>query len=393
MEGFQLGFLATFPILAASITQLILPNLISNQKIGFGLITTSFLQFLSIIGIVYTHELKEPFWHLLLFLSIYWIGGQNTTLFWLDFTSNFFKKEDYSKFFATRSTFVVIVTMIFYLLFSYLLENHISFKILFIIGAISRFISLSLNFYIVKKIKPINSENKLSNKQNHDSVRTEKKVIKRFFIWGGIFRIAVNISSPFFMTYMIKDLALPTTSYVILSSIPFLGRALYLKSWEKTSKHGRIYYGVQVAAFIIAFLPFGWTVSHAFVYLIFLQILSGIFWGGMELSQVMMIQHHSHQNSRRLLGIQQTIFTFMSTIGAMIGGGLIERNYKLDELFIISTIGRLIVAIGLIYNLRRFTPSRLNFKSGRIFLFSVLTLRPSPANSGRAIVLPGHSPE
>lgn len=385
LDGIELGLVATFPILAASLTQLILPRLVPNDKLGIGLIITLLIQFISVFGIIITTDMNAPFWYLICFLSLYWIGGQNAGLLWMDFTSHFFDKFEYSKYLASRNTFVTFSTMFFYLFFSFFLGESLPYKTLFIIGAFARFISIIINIYLVFKFKFKSKSTSEVTPESEDMRKIEKKVIKRFFVWGGFFRLTANISSPFFLTYMIKNLQLSTPSYVWLSAIPFLGRALFLRNWERASQEGRIYYGIQIAAIFISFLPFGWTISNVFAYLVFLQILSGMFWGGMELTQVLMIQQYGHGNTRKLLGIQQAIFTFMGTIGAMIGGGLIELNLNFDDIFRISTMGRLIVAFGLIYNMRFFGLSKLSFKIGKNFLYTVLSIRPSPANTGRTL--------
>lgn len=399
LNGMELGFLATFPVLCASFSQLLLPRIVSNKNLGKALLIALFIQLLSLVGIVYTATIDHAFWPLLVSLCLYWTGGQSTGFFWLDYTSHFLPQETYSKYLARRNTFVISMTMIFYLIFSYALKQTLSFQLLFSIGFVARMVSVLLNVYLVYKFKiqttmpkakgtPFKNKDlackELENKDTEDK-DLEKKIIYRFFLWGGLLRFSANLCSPLFLLYMINNLKLSTPSYVFLTACPFLGRAIFLNNWEKASKDGRIYYGVQVATIFIAMLPWAWTLSTYFPYLMMLQILSGLFWGGMELTQVLMIQKYSFGNTRRLLGIQQAIFTTLATLGALLGGWLLTRNLSIHLIFDISSIARSLVAIGLIYHLRFFGLSRLSFRDGKSFLFTVLSIRPSPVNTGRTI--------
>jgi len=387
LGGMELALISTFPIFFAAISQVLIPKFVTNKNISFALLLAMGMQVISLLGIFLSTNEANSFWLLMVSLSLYWVGGQNAGLFWLDFTSNYIPKDEYPRYMTNRNIFVVLFTMVFYLLFSYLLEDLESFKILFLIGLVARTISIFINIYIIYLSKKSKSAQSKTHDQGHKDSKPIHQLINRFLIWGGLFRISVNLSSPFFIVYMVNDLNLSTPDYVWLTAAPFLGRALFLSNWQKASLGGRFYFGSQVAVLFIAFLPIGWTFSSNFFYLIILQLMSGLFWGGLELTQVLMFQEHYYGNTRKILGIQQAIFTTCAMLGAGIGGYLIEKGITIDNIFEISTIARYIVAIALVYNLRSFNVSKLSFKEGRIFLFSVLSLRPSLVNTGRVLFL------
>lgn len=154
-----------------------------------------------------------------------------------------------------------------------------------------------------------------------------KLIIRQFLLWGGLFRFSVGLSAAFFLIYMIKNIGLSTTEYAILCAAPFFSRALFQRNWNFASKGEHVYYGIQIATGFIALLPWLWILSTHFYYLFFLQILAGLFWGGLELTHLLMAQLHSYGNSRQILGVQQAVFRIFSVAGAIIGGFLIDKNW------------------------------------------------------------------
>jgi hypothetical protein len=212
-----------------------------------------------------------------------------------------------------------------------------------------------------------------------------QKTLYSFFLWNGLFRFAANLGSPFFLPYMVNDLKLSTTAYVALTATPLLGRALFLQNWGRASEGTRPFWGVQLSCVFISFLPIMWNFGSSLPYLIVLQILSGIFWGGMEMTQVLMVQNFAYGKARRLLGRQQALLTVFSVLGAAVGGIIIKQGYSIPDIFVLSTVVRLAVAGLFIANASRFQIARLTWSSAGSYLTTVLSLRASPANIGRVL--------
>lgn len=197
--------------------------------------------------------------------------------------------------------------------------------------------------------------------------------------------MAVGLSSPFFLTYMINDLKLSTAEYVGLASLPFIGRAIFQRNWALASSQGRAQYGIQVSMVFISSLPWLWTLSSSYLYLMVLQLLSGVFWGGLELTQLLLLQHNFYGNSRKQYGLLQATNTIFATMGAILGGILLDQGLSLFQIFNASSIGRLVVAIVILLVMRKIPLAKLTLRGGTVYLISVLSLRASPANSMRAI--------
>lgn len=379
ISGTELALLTTLPILLGAIGQLIIPRLV-KKNVGSFLLLTHLVQFLGLGLIIYCVLFDSPFLAVLSGLSLYWIGGQNAAPLWLDWVSHHCKKSSFSSYLGQRNAFVVFATMIFFLLFSLLLENGMSFVQVFSLGLIARLISSIVQGLLIFKTRNVfHSASELVEDQPCEEVM-DKDVLYSFFCWGGLFRFGVTLCSPFFITYMINDLKLTTPEFVVLSAIPFLGRAVFQANWVKATEEGRSYYGIQIACLAISALPILWTFSANYYYLIALQIMSGIFWGGIELTQVLMIQNHAYGSSRKFTGMQGAIFTVFSVLGALCGGYLLDRGFSIFDIFNISTIARFALAFILIFQARKFQLSKLSLRHGSNYLVTVLSIRPSLSN-------------
>lgn len=381
VTGIQLGVISTVPILVAALSQLLIPRIVPGRHIGTALLISFVVQIAGLWGIFHVFAGEYSFGFALLSLTLYWLGGQSAAPFWVDVVSQHVSQEKFARYFSTRNMYVVIATMAFFILFSQFSKWNVPFQSLFLIGLIARSVSLVTNYVLLKR-HPVRAA---ASAAEPPATTAQPQIIRQFILWGGLFRFSVNICSAFFLLYMVRDLALSTTEYVLLCAVPFLGRALFQRNWVVASGDERVYYGIQLATVFISLLPWLWTVSSNFYYLMLLQFLSGVFWGGMELTHLMMAQMHTYGQVRRTLGTQQAVFGTFAVIGAVLGGWLIERSWSIVEIFNLSTAARLFFAAVLLLNLRRFQVARLSLGNSFEYLGTLLSLRPSPANVMRVI--------
>ena len=379
----ELGLISTLPILVAAASQLIMPRLVSPGRIGVALLFSLFVQTIGLAGIFWSFSTDYSFYLILFSLIFYWWGGQNAAPFWVDLISQNLPQHVFPRYFSARNTVVVLVTMGLFVLFSRFSAWGIPFQYLFLIGLMARICSLLLNFILVKKFPVTEGGNKETAGPSLN--REQAKIFRQVITWGGLFRFSVNICSAFFLIYMIRDLGLSTSRYVTLAAAPFLGKALFQRNWVRASSDDRVYYGIQIATFFIALLPWLWTLSSHFAYLMALQLISGVFWGGMELTHLLMAQNQMYGNARETLGIQQAVFSSFAVLGAVVGGWLLQKNWLMVEIFNLSTVMRLVFAFVLLFNLRRFKMAKLSFGAGFDYLGTLLSVRPSLANVMRII--------
>ena len=383
LGSLEIGILSTLPILIAALTQLLIPRWANTRiRLNQGLIASIVVQILGLVGIFYSSLANPSFPLILAAITLYWIGGQNAAPLWLDLTCNIIKRAEYARYLGRRNTFIILVTMIAYIFFSYLVRRGYDFSDLFFFGLLMRGVSLLLNILLIKRFHGKSSDGPEPLPTTLPTFQIPSDIVvdsalKAFLRWGSLFRFFVAVSSPFFILYMVRDLDLSVSSYVWLTAIPFLGRALFQPFWAIISRQGFGFQALQISLICASLLPWGWTFSVNFLYLLILQFVSGVVWGGIDLVQLLLIQDHHHGSSRELIGRQNAFFTFFSTIGACYGGWLLMHGMDSFGIFRLSSLGRLLSALILAYHFRQFPISKIGIRKTTQHLVSLLSMRPS----------------
>ncbi|MDD4974997.1 MAG: hypothetical protein PHY93_11635, partial [Bacteriovorax sp.] len=340
---------------------------------------TMLFQILGVLGILYTVAIDYSYNKLIFYSCIHFIGGLTSNPLWIDWASKIIPKRNFRKYMASRSSYTWYLILLFYVALALLGQYTTWFKIvyIFLIGAIARILSCALQAHIIrgefsKKIKAdaIHRSSLPHVESIHEMPHDLVKMIWIFIIGTSIFRLAAYVSSPFFVPYMMNDLKLSMVQYVILSSIPYFGRAIFFNQWGRAGKNYGAFYGIQLTALYISIIPIIWIASRNYSFLILTEILAGICWGGFELNQVLMIQnfmHHSMKEGPRvLLGIHMALTNFFGVLGAVIGSFLIDARWTFYQVFFLSAILRFLVASILIIiasSLRKTEFSAKHFKS------------------------------
>ena len=93
------------------------------------------------------------------------------------------------------------------------------------------------------------------------------------------FRFAVYLSAPFFVPYMLKNLAMSYIVFMIIISSSSVGKMFIMRLVAKMLTKYNLYKILHAAAFGICFIPAAWLISSNTYYLFTIEIFSGIFWG------------------------------------------------------------------------------------------------------------------
>jgi predicted MFS family arabinose efflux permease len=381
----DLAVLSTVPVLLAAVAQLLIPRLVPRARLGSGIAAMMLLQLLGLLALIYAAIAADHFWVPLVALSLYWTGGQCAGPLWIDWIAQYCPRADFERFFGKRTAAIQIVTLAVFLGFAYFIEWGLSYVWIFAFSALARLGSLTTFLYSLRKSKSLASANAtvLAGEETFrrgDSHRTAVKIFAIFVLAGGVFRFAVNTSSPFFLTYMIENLKLTTIDYVWLSSVPLVGKVLFQINWARGRLQGYQYLGVQTSCIMISFLPWLWTLSDDFLYLIFIQAMSGLFWGGLEFMHVMLAQNLAYGQSRKYASVQQAVFQVCAVGGALLGGVLLDHKWLTQEVFNLSTGLRLVAAGGLAVFAWQYSWTRISLRGSFVYLSALISIRPSAAN-------------
>lgn len=362
VSSFELAMLSTLPLALGALSQMFIPKLISAKHLGSSVVWTMMFQMIGVFGILYTVAGDFSFDRLLFFSCIHFIGGLTSTPLWIDWAARIIPQRNFRKYMAQRSSYTWYLILFFYVAMALLGQYTSWFKLvyIFLIGAVARLLSCALQAHIIrgefstriKREASLAVETEKSSVSKAEFPLEFKKMIWPFIIITAIFRLSCYVSSPFYVPYMMNDLGLSMAHYVILSSIPYFGRALFFNHWGRAGKGYAAFFGVQLTMLYISFIPIVWTLTRSYYVLLGSEILAGIAWGGFELNQVLMVQNFVHQSmkegSRVLLGIHMALTNFFGVLGAIIGSLLLDAKWNYYEVFYLSAFLRFLVAFILI---------------------------------------------
>lgn len=387
LSPFQIATVSTLPLLAGACTQWLVPKWINDHNVRPAILVSMFIQLLGIGGLFAFAKYNQNFYLLLSSISLYWMGGLVASPLWLDWATKHIPYVLFRGFISTRSGFVSFCTLLFYLATAYSFNHFTSLDIslIFVIGFIARLVSLIIQYFVSYVMKSPILEHKAEQTtfisvQGSDPEASRQAIIKIlpvFIVWTGFFKFAVYVSSPFFLPYMINSLNFSIWDYSLVTGTALFGRSIFMTFWGKVTFGVMPFFALQLTGIFISLIPFLWVLSTNFTYLSFLEFGSGIFWGGFELSCILIIQNFISESPRRYLGLHMAIMNLFAVIGSYVGGTIIKSGYNYSTLFICSSVFRLSVVLIFIIILSRWPFVRLSIYSFSGYLTTALSFKPS----------------
>lgn len=258
--------------------------------------------------------------------------------------------ENYrGRYFAKRNIITTIFALISTITISFALDYFKSsnqvffgFMIVFIIGFISRLISLfGLTKYYYPPLK-IEKEEHVSFKQFFKGLT--KSNIGHFSLFVTMIYFGQMIAGPFFNIYMLKDLSFSYTSFITVNlSQSFILIFLYSFLGKFGDKYGNVRL-LQIGSILIPVLPILWLFLDSPVELILGPQLIGAFgWGSFNLAASNFIYDNVPSHKR---GYYVAYYNFIVGIGILAGGflgsmiiTLISINFMHEFLFLFLLSG------------------------------------------------------
>ncbi len=201
--------------------------------------------------------------------------------------------------------------------------NFIGFASMFFAGAL---FGLAATFAISK----IKEKDTLDHNHHHNLKEffAMPNALKRFCIAQFFFNFAYMIASPFFTVYMLKNLGMSYTFYVVAFSLTILTRVLAERHIGKLSDK----YGDKPLAVIsmlgTALVPliFIFITKENLWLIVPAQMLSGFVWGGTELTLFNLLLDLTDRKERPFQVAEFTLLTSIPLFIAPILGGIIADN-------------------------------------------------------------------
>jgi len=184
---------------------------------------------------------------------------------------------------------------------------------------------------------------------------------RRFTLFVSLMQGAVAVAGPFFSVHMLRNLGFSYAEFMANLAASIVLQLLTLNSWGTISDHLGNRIVLVATSLVIPTLPLLWVFSDNFWYLLAVQGLAGLAWGGFTLSS------SNYLYDLRPPGSELATFAAVQAVigggavfgGAMLGGALaanlpatldlggmrVSFEQTLYGVFLISTLLRLAVAL------------------------------------------------
>ncbi len=352
--NFQIGLLTSLPGLAAALFQLQSPAL--TEKMGrrrfilIGVFAQAVL-FLPIILVPHLFAVNPLPW-LIAAVTAYTVCNAAVAPAWGSIMGQYLPHNKRGKYFSWRQKVLGIITLAAtaaggYTLYVFPRESITGFGVLFTAAMIARFISWG---YIRKMYEPRLTPQTGATFSFWDFVsRARQSNFAKFVFFTGFIAFAVNLSSPFFSVYMLRDLHFNYLTFVAVMVTPNIALLASLSAWGTyTDKAGCIRV-IQFTSLILPIVPVLWLFSSAVWYLVLIQIVAGFAWGGFNLAVSNFIFDAVSEEKRvRCIAYFILVNGLGIFFGAALGGLLVGRlppilGNSILSIFLLSGILRLLV--------------------------------------------------
>ncbi len=265
---------------------------------------------------------------------------------WTSFIADVIPKETRARYLANRNMWMGFVSIIITIFVGFYLDIFPSgdlrgFSSIFLFGFVAGIIAI----VYFSRIK--GKEDWLPAHRFRDYLKMGVN-LRRFLMFAAYFNFTYMIASPFFAVYMLENLKMDYGSYVMFSAIAAFAGLVSQKHWGALIDKYGCKPMISIAVVGAAFVPFFFIFVNPgnLIYLVAVQILSGVAWAGIGLATFNMFLDTSDSNKRVMQTADYNLITTVPMIAAPILGGYVAESYTfilsgLPLIFLISAILRL----------------------------------------------------
>jgi len=156
--------------------------------------------------------------------------------------------------------------------------------------------------------------------------RSPRSNFAHFVFFISLINFATQISSPFFPVYMLRDLKLNYAQYMLSQGIFIAAQFLAMRRWGPFSDRYGNRIVLRITGAFLPVLPMLWFFSTKLEYIVVIQVISGLTWGGWLLSSGNFIFDAVTPANRARCAAYLNFFNGIGIcLGALIGAFLSER--------------------------------------------------------------------
>lgn len=382
----QIGILSAVPSFVSSLVQLksadLTEKLKSRKKIINIFVLLHVLMGIPIILIPYILK-QNPVLFLIIFITLF--NGFNAFAgpAWSSLMSDHVPYKSRGRYFGWRNKVFGIVTIFSSFLAGFILHlfkyNVLrGFLVVFSIAFICRFISW---YFLTRMYEPAFKLKKEAYFSFLDFIkRVRESNFAKFVVFVASLNFCVNIASPFFSVFMLRDLRFNYLTYMIVVTTVTITHIFTIDRWGRHADRIGNIKVLKFTSLFIASLPFWWIINQHPLYLVFIQVLSGFAWSGFNLCATNFIYDAVTPEKRtRCISYFNVITSLALCLGALLGGYLVNAlprlfGFRILSLFLLSSGLRFLVALSFLGKIKEVRPVE-EISSSDLF-YSIIGVRP-----------------
>ena len=242
-----------------------------------------------------------------------------------------------------------------FLVMGYVLDNahgqlSAGFATIFTVSLVAAFLS----FIIYTKMHdlPVVKERNKTNLGFSTFVsELRDKKLSKFMLFVSLFNLTVNLCGPLYAVYMLNNLNFSYSAFAIVLAAEYLARITSVNFWGRFADRVGNIRVLSIVTRLIPFVPILWLFSPNVVYLVFVQVLSGVCWAAFDLSNQGYIYQVAPQSKKLLYVVyNRSIGLICMALGGLLGVYLLKVILPLEgsqifSIFLLSGIFRLVVVV------------------------------------------------
>jgi len=330
--NFQISMLSSIPQLLAAWSQLFSSALLEKFKKRGRLVSVfvlfQALTWIPMLLIPFFFIGESAVWILVIFYSLFHLFGAIVGPIWQSQMGDLVPTEHRGAYFGKRNALAGTVALAATLLAGYWLDLYpkemalLAFSALFFASFWFRIIS---RYYLDKMFDPPfipKPAVQFSFTQFVSKMRSNN--FGNFVLYSSALSIAVNICSPFFTVYMLRNLGYDYLTFTLVTIAPMISSLLMMKYWGKITDRFGNRKIMKLCGLMVCLIPFYWIVFKDPLAIILCEFfISGFFWAGHNLASGNFIFDTTTPEKRTRCAAYFNIFNGTGIfIGAAIGGAM-----------------------------------------------------------------------
>ncbi|MDO8473907.1 MAG: MFS transporter [Dehalococcoidia bacterium] len=356
-SSFLIGILCSVPGFLAALAQLWDAALVRRFKsrksvvLIFGM--AQGLMFLPMLSLAFISPGSASWW-LVASATLYSIFGAMVSPAWGSIIAEIVPENLRGKYFSLRGRLSTLSNVAAFLLAGIVLNSLArgamwGFAILFGAAVLARLVSWGFLTRLYERHVHEDSDCRVPVKEFLGALPSTN--LGKYMLFLFAMSLAVNIASPYFTVYELRDLKFSYLTFAILETASSLAMVFAITRWGKLADRAGNFKMLALASALIPLVPLLWMFSANRVYLGFIQVFSGIAWSGFNLCTLNYLYDATNSTNRtRYLAYFNAGNGLATGVGALLGGYLAPHlptvmGYQTLTLFLISGLARCAVTV------------------------------------------------